>query len=232
MFSWRNKKNIYRIPSLMYHWNSGYCQVYYCHVYSAELKSTPHSKTRWKWMVWVCAKIALCAKIFPQTNIKWYPKLKTMKSTHKYNLLHGPYQAKKCLRTCSKCRFRSSCECAKYHSSLCSQFIHSVVSNDSVSRQWWPWSDCRFAQLDLGLHCLHMPEDTFSHGMAHIVNICIKIFITHPLNIHTQNIRLTHCSRDTRKRVLGKQYRPRSDAAEHGIWSGSLLFANSLAIFL
>ena len=29
-------------------------------------------------------------------------------------------------------RFRSSCRCAKYHPCLCSPFIHSVVSNDSV----------------------------------------------------------------------------------------------------
>ena len=36
---------------------------------------------------------------------------------------------------------------------------------------------------------------------------------------------LTHFSRDTPKRVIGKQCRPRSDAAEHGIWSGSTLFA-------
>ena len=43
---------------------------------------------------------------------------------------------------------------------------------------------------------------------------------------------LTHCSRETRKRVIGKQCRPRSDAAKRGVWSGSLLFANSLAIFL
>ena len=49
---------------------------------------------------------------------------------------------------------------------------------------------------------------------------------------HSVVFRLTHCSRETRKRVIGKQCRPRSDAAECGIWSGSPLFANSLAIFL
>ena len=43
---------------------------------------------------------------------------------------------------------------------------------------------------------------------------------------------LTHCSWETRKRVIGKQCRPRSDAAEHGVFSGSPLFANNLAIFL
>ena len=30
-------------------------------------------------------------------------------------------------------RFRSSCACTKYHPGLCSPFIHSEVSNDSVS---------------------------------------------------------------------------------------------------
>ena len=43
---------------------------------------------------------------------------------------------------------------------------------------------------------------------------------------------LTHCNRETRKRVTGKQHRPWSDAAECGVWSGSPLFAKSLAIFL
>ena len=36
----------------------------------------------------------------------------------------------------------------------------------------------------------------------------------------------------TTKRVIGKQCRPRSDAADCGVWSGSPLFANSSAIFL
>ena len=52
-------------------------------------------------------------------------------------------------------RFRSSFLCAKNHPYLCSPFIHTVVSSDSVSRQWWPWSDC--AQADLGLRCPHIP---------------------------------------------------------------------------
>ena len=47
---------------------------------------------------------------------------------------------------------------------LCSSFIHTVVSNDSVSGQWMPWSDCTDAQANLGLVCLHIPKDTFYHG--------------------------------------------------------------------
>ena len=62
------------------------------------------------------------------------------------------------------CRFRSTYAWIKYHSGLCSPFIHSVVSNDSVSGQWRPWSDCADAQADLGLHCPFMSKDMFPHG--------------------------------------------------------------------
>ena len=58
------------------------------------------------------------------------------------------------------------CACAKYHSGLCSPFIHFVVANYSVSEQWRSWSDCAHAQADLGLRYPHMPEDTFSHVSA------------------------------------------------------------------
>ena len=43
---------------------------------------------------------------------------------------------------------------------------------------------------------------------------------------------LTHCSLETPKEIFGKQCRPRSDAAECDVSSGSPLFANSSAIFL
>ena len=68
-------------------------------------------------------------------------------------------------------RTRSSCVCAKYHLGLCSPFIHSVVSIDSVSGQWRSWSDCMDEQADQGLCCLHMPEDIFSHGAAQLFTI-------------------------------------------------------------
>ena len=66
------------------------------------------------------------------------------------------------------CGFTSSCACAMYHPDLCSRFIHSVISNDSCSGQRRPWSDCADAQADLGLRCLHVPEDTFFHEAVHI----------------------------------------------------------------
>ena len=51
---------------------------------------------------------------------------------------------------------------------ICFPLIHSIVSNDSISRQERHWSDCTDAQTELGLHCPHMPEDTFFHAAAHI----------------------------------------------------------------
>ena len=67
------------------------------------------------------------------------------------------------------CIFRSSCACATYHPGLCSSFMHSVVSNDSFSGQWRPWSDCTSAQSDQGLQYPHMPEDTFSPCTAYVI---------------------------------------------------------------
>ena len=57
-------------------------------------------------------------------------------------------------KNCKMHRFRSSCASAKYHPHLCSPFIHSEVSNDSVRRQW----RC----------CPHMPKITFSYRVAQI----------------------------------------------------------------
>ena len=72
---------------------------------------------------------------------------------------------------CKMCRFRLSCACAQcIPDRVCSLFIHSVVSNDSFSRQWMVWSECADAHVDLGLCCPHtsMPEDTFPHGAARL----------------------------------------------------------------
>ena len=54
---------------------------------------------------------------------------------------------------------------AQSHPGICSPLMHSIVSNDSVSRQQRPWSDSVNVQTDLCLYCRHMPND-FSHGMA------------------------------------------------------------------
>ena len=67
---------------------------------------------------------------------------------------------------CKVCIFRSSCTYAKYHSGLCSTFIHSVVSNDSVSRQWMHKLIWAFAVV------------TFSHGMANMMRIWCLTFLS------------------------------------------------------
>ena len=41
---------------------------------------------------------------------------------------------------------------------------------------------------------------------------------------------LIHLCLASHKRGIGKQYRPRSDAAERGVWSGSKLFAINTGI--
>ena len=59
------------------------------------------------------------------------------------------------------CRFRSSCTCAKY---LHSPFIYSIVSNDLVSKQWWPQSYAHLGSLTWAFNIHTLPEDTFSLG--------------------------------------------------------------------
>ena len=75
---------------------------------------------------------------------------------------------KQCLWNTQKAQNQLICTWAKYHQDLCSSFVHSAVSNDSVSWQGRPWSDCAEAQSDLGLRCPHMPEEIFSHDAANI----------------------------------------------------------------
>ena len=77
----------------------------------------------------------------------------TGKKTCIFELIH---EKRICIDTSSKkvpsrlrkiCRYRSSCAC------LCSPLIHSVVSNDSVSGQWRPWSDYANAQRHIFAYC-------------------------------------------------------------------------------
>ena len=75
---------------------------------------------------------------------------------------------KQWLQTCAKYRVRSSCAYAKYHSRLCSPFIHSAAPNNSVSKTEKAPSDSASMQSNLDLHCQHMPEDMFLYGAAHV----------------------------------------------------------------
>ena len=63
------------------------------------------------------------------------PLNKTIAGAHIVAIIIRPRQVKNALEHEQMRRFRLSCACAKYYPSLCSPFIHSVVSNDSVSRQ-------------------------------------------------------------------------------------------------
>ena len=88
------------------------------------------------------------------------------------------------------CRFRSSCTFAKYN---CSPFIHSVVSNDSVSGRCRPWSDCMDEKADLGLCCLHVPNDMFSHSMTQTVIHIFHYFLAFCINpCHAEYIKMPH----------------------------------------
>ena len=58
----------------------------------------------------------------------------------------------------------SSHSCTKFQPGICSPLIHTIVSIDFVSRQRRPCSDCVDVHTDLGLRCLHMPENTILHS--------------------------------------------------------------------
>ena len=45
-----------------------------------------------------------------------------------------------------------------------------ILFADSEGPDQTAWMrKCANVQTDLGLHCLHISEDTFSHGGAHII---------------------------------------------------------------
>ena len=108
--------------------------------------------------------------------------------------IYGPRQAKTCLRGYVNCSDSYHPAYAQSHPGICSPLKHSMgrakrkgfiprmrkilsghlllidtfVSNDSVSGQRRPALDYADAQADLSRRCPLMPEDTFSHGAAHI----------------------------------------------------------------
>ena len=64
----------------------------------------------------------------------WLPKLSSVKRKSAF----GNAQMRK---------FRLSCSCAGYHPGLCSPFLHSVVSNDSVGGEWRLCQTVRMCRL-------------------------------------------------------------------------------------
>ena len=89
-------------------------------------------------------------------------------------------------------------------------------------------SECGLFILSV-IYCMFIASCRLTTRMALMGQLLSHLSMTYSLYLKPD---LTHCSRETRKRVLSKQCRPRSDAAECGVWSGSPLFANSLPIFL
>ena len=133
---------------------------------------------RRSWLDCMAASAGLRQRVFDRFMIKTYIIF--------LRLSFGPRQAKRCLRTCATCAdsdhpapAQSITRAFVLSSIGChygSPFIHSVVSNDSVSGQWRPWSDCADAQADLGLRCPHMPEDTFYHDAVHLICFSVCTF--------------------------------------------------------
>ena len=77
-------------------------------------------------------------------------------------------------KMCGFISFRTS---SNSHTGICSPLKHSIVSNESVSGQWRPWSDCADGQADLGIRCPHMPEYTFSHDTLMIFNLLFRYIL-------------------------------------------------------
>ena len=84
-----------------------------------------------------------------------------------------PCQAQNMLQTCAK----SANSDHPYHPNLCIQFIHSVVSNDSVSGQWMPWPDCAVVREGLAVAVRHIHFNSTLNRHLHYENMPIQIYI-------------------------------------------------------
>ena len=92
---------------------------------------------------WRCSLIWAFLVDIPFVTAQWWilmfpfqDKMMISSTASLRKVVYGLSQEKSAFKDAQKIRrFRSSCACTKYHPGLCSPFIHSVVSNDSVSRQ-------------------------------------------------------------------------------------------------
>ena len=84
-------------------------------------------------------------------------------------------------------------------------------------------------------HKHNAAEDDKKHSLFKPQQIeCCKVPIVSRDLLYVFNVQetyLTHFCLESLKKVINKQYRSRSVATECGVWSGSPLFANSVAIF-
>ena len=120
---------------------------------------------------------------------------------------------------------------------------HSIVSNDSVNRQWSP-DQTMDAQADLGLLYLHMPKSMFSHGAANMSKnsrghgqavqiiglirdflVCLYPYhLTLKLPTTTIVVCFIICSWFL-KVIFANSVDPDQTAPRGAVWSGSTLFA-------
>ena len=98
---------------------------------------------------------------------------------------------------------------------------------------------CTFCMKSQSLFCKKIKKKYFQMSSADISTEhakCSKMpegnLFWVPYIQYCKMNKITHFSRETPKRVTGKQCRPISDTAECGFWSGSPMFANSCANFL
>ena len=103
-----------------------------------------YNKAIWQCIPWAVISDRLWSALWSVNNDQWHTIKRILR------LITSPVeprQAKKRPLNVRKMRsLRSSCACAKYHQAICSQFIHSAVSHDSVNGQWMPGSDCAHAR--------------------------------------------------------------------------------------
>ena len=76
--------------------------------------------------------------------------------------------------------------CMQFHPGLWSRFIHFAASNESVSRQWRPWSGCASVQFAIWTFGVHICLRTRFRMAWQIYGWFFKLFslISWYLNIH------------------------------------------------
>ena len=123
-------------------------------------------------------------------------------------------------------------------SSLCAQW---VAKNPSFFMRTAKTLISVDAQADLSVRWAHMPLCWFWHDAAHMYNKTGGRFWPHwvAAHVHLKDLKphnakdhflirqliICFASASLFRTCLNKQCRPRSDAAEHGVWSGSTPFA-------
>ena len=131
------------------------------------------------------------------------------------------YQAKTCLQTCAKCRFRSSCPMPKISSGplisiytfcsiqwFCKQTVKALIRLHGCAG----WSGPSLSTL-CPKTCFRMVKPQWN-----------MLLINYRINQELYTI-------ITIRICLSKQCRPRSDAKDCDIWSGSTLFDSHPAMF-